>query len=331
MFEFEISVIVPVYNVEKYLDKCVRSLLNQKFAYNYEIILVNDGSTDSSGNIEDKYAMEHSMLKVLHKKNGGLSSARNYGLRYARGKYITFVDSDDYVSDDYLSALHSMAMKYDADIVLTQICLMTEDEAEKYHKEEIETELIDNKEAFWEVYIQKRVSWSACGKLIKKEILNKHKFPDGYYEDSASMYLFLDEAERVVVSDLRNNYHYIRREGSITASRLSEKHMRIFEVCDEIENYLKNNYIEWEYLSALIYQNAVLQLLTRINMGNDEYKNIFRKALKKSRKNIMKIISKKKLGIKTKYYAAVLCTSPTIFKLQRNLMIKMKIIKGDWV
>nr|WP_288720415.1 glycosyltransferase [uncultured Blautia sp.] len=331
MFEFEISVIVPVYNVEKYLDKCVRSLLNQKFAYNYEIILVNDGSTDSSGNIADKYAMEHSMLKVLHKKNGGLSSARNYGLRYARGKYITFVDSDDYVSDDYLSALHSMAMKYDADIVLTQICLMTEDEAEKYHKEEIETELIDNKEAFWEVYIQKRVSWSACGKLIKKEILNKHKFPDGYYEDSASMYLFLDEAERVVVSDLRNNYHYIRREGSITASRLSEKHMRIFEVCDEIENYLKNNYIEWEYLSALIYQNAVLQLLTRINMGNDEYKNIFRKALKKSRKNIMKIISKKKLGIKTKYYAAVLCTSPTIFKLQRNLMIKMKIIKGDWV
>lgn len=331
MFEFEISVIVPVYNVEKYLDKCVRSLLNQKFAYNYEIILVNDGSTDSSGNIADKYAMEHSMLKVLHKKNGGLSSARNYGLRYARGKYITFVDSDDYVSDDYLSALHSMAMKYDADIVLTQICLMTEDEAKKYHKEEIETELIDNKEAFWEVYIQKKVSWSACGKLIKKEILNKHKFPDGYYEDSASMYLFLDEAERVVVSDLRNNYHYIRREGSITASRLSEKHMRIFEVCDEIENYLKNNYIEWEYLSALIYQNAVLQLLTRINMGNDEYKNIFRKALKKSRKNIMKIISKKKLGIKTKYYAAVLCTSPTIFKLQRNLMIKMKIIKGDWV
>ena len=242
MFEFEISVIVPVYNVEKYLYKCVRSLLNQKFAYNYEIILVNDGSTDSSGNIADKYAMEHSMLKVLHKKNGGLSSARNYGLRYARGKYITFVDSDDYVSDDYLSALHSMAMKYDADIVLTQICLMTEDEAEKYHKEEIETELIDNKEAFWEVYIQKKVSWSACGKLIKKEILNKHKFPDGYYEDSASMYLFLDEAERVVVSDLRNNYHYIRREGSITASRLSEKHMRIFEVCDEIENYLKNNY-----------------------------------------------------------------------------------------
>lgn len=331
MFEFEISVIVPVYNVEKYLDKCVRSLLNQKFAYNYEIILVNDGSTDSSGNIADKYAMEHSRLKVLHKKNGGLSSARNYGLRYARGKYITFVDSDDYVSDDYLSALHSMAMKYDADIVLTQICLMTEDEAEKYHKEEIETKLIDNKEAFWEVYIQKRVSWSACGKLIKKEILNKHKFPDGYYEDSASMYLFLDEAERVVVSDLRNNYHYIRREGSITASRLSEKHMRIFEVCDEIENYLKNNYIEWEYLSALIYQNAVLQLLTRINMSNDEYKNIFRKVLKKSRKNIMKIISKKKLGIKTKYYAAVLCTSPTIFKLQRNLMIKMKIIKGDWV
>ena len=73
------------------------------------------------------------------------------------------------------------------------------------------------------------------------------------------MYLFLDEANKIVVTDLRNNYHYIRRDGSITASNLSEKHMRIFEVCNEIEAYLKKNYSEWEYLSALIYQNAVLQ------------------------------------------------------------------------
>ena len=175
------------------------------------------------------------------------------------------------------------------------------------------------------------MSWSACAKLIKKEILDKYKFPDGYYEDSASMYLFLDEANKIVVTDLRNNYHYIRRDGSITASNLLEKHMRIFEVCNEIEAYLKKNYSEWEYLSALIYQNAVLQLITRINMNNTEYKQIFKKTVAISRKNLIRIISCRKLSIKTKYYATVLCTNPTIFRWQRNFMIKMKIIKGDWV
>ena len=331
MCEVEISVIVPIYNIENYLDKCINSLLNQNFDHKYEVILVDDGSTDKSGIIADGYGMESGIIKVLHKKNGGLSSARNYGLMYAQGKYITFVDSDDYVSVNYLRDLYSVSMKYNAEIVLTKICLMTEEETEKYHREEIKTELIDNRDAFWQVYIQKKVSWSACAKLIKKNILDKHEFPNGYYEDSASMYLFLDEAKRIVVTDLRNNYHYIRRVGSITASSLSEKHMRIFEVCDEIQTYLKNNYSEWEYLSTLIYQNAVLQLITRINMSNTEYKEIFKKTITISRKNLKKIISNKKIGIKTKYYAVVLCTNPTIFRWQRNFMIKLKIVKCDWV
>lgn len=331
MFEVEISVIVPIYNIENYLEKCINSLLSQNFDYKYEIILVDDGSTDGSGAIADKYGLEYNIIKVLHKENGGLSSARNYGLMHAQGKYVTFVDSDDYVSADYLKDLYFISMKYDAEIVLTKICLMTEEETQKYHKEEIETKLINNREAFWQVYIQKKVSWSACAKLIEKEILDKHKFPDGYYEDSASMYLFLDDANKIVVTDLRNNYHYIRRDGSITASNLSEKHMRIFEVCNEIEVYLKKNYSEWEYLSTLIYQNAVLQLITRINMSNTEYKQIFKKTVAISRKNLIRIISSRKLSIKTKYYATVLCTNPTIFRWQRNIMIKMKIIKGDWV
>lgn len=331
MSEIVISVIVPVYNVEYYLNKCVDSLLNQEFSHSYEIILVDDGSTDESGKIADNYQNTNTIIKSVHKTNGGLSSARNFGMTYAEGEYITFVDSDDYVSNTYLKDLYSKAIENNADIVLTKISLMTEEESKKIHPEMISTQVIDGKEAFWKVYIQKIVSWSACAKLMRKDILEKHKFPDGYYEDSASMYLYLSETDNIVIVDLRNNYHYIRREGSITASKLSQKHMRIFEVCDEIRQYLKHTYSGWEYMSALIYQNAVLQLITRIEMSREEYKNIFNKAVKISRKNLWSILKNNRIGLATKYYAIMLSTNPFIFRTQRLLLVKLKIIKGDWV
>ena len=102
----EISIIVPVYNVEKYLKKCVKSILNQTLD-NYEVILVDDGSTDSSGDICERLQSEDNRIKVFHKKNGGLSDARNYGVRYSSGKYITFIDSDDYIRKDYLEILYN--------------------------------------------------------------------------------------------------------------------------------------------------------------------------------------------------------------------------------
>lgn len=331
MGEIVISVIVPIYNVEQYLSKCIDSLLGQQINYSYEIILVDDGSTDKSGKIADNYGENNENIKSVHKPNGGLSSARNFGMTFAKGEYITFVDSDDYVSDTYLKDLYSKAIENSADIVLTKISLMTEEESKITFPENISTQVIDGKEAFWKVYIQKIVSWSACAKLIKKNILEKYKFPDGYYEDSASMYKYFSETDKIVITDLRNNYHYIRREGSITASKLSQKHMRIFEVCDEITDYLKQTYHDWEYMSALIYQNAVLQLITRIGMQKEDYKNIFNKAVKISRRNLLKILMNNKIGMATKYYAVMLSTNPVIFKIQRSLLIKLKIIKGDWV
>lgn len=330
MEEIQVSVIVPIYNVELYIKKCVDSLLNQNFDFAYEIILVDDGSTDNSSVITNSYANKYSIVKSLHKENGGLSSARNYGLKNAKGKFITFVDSDDYVSATYLSDLYSKMQEYKADIVLTKIELVTEEEAKNKHSEYIQTELIDGKEAFWKVYIQKVVSWSACAKLMKKEILDKHIFPDGYYEDSASMYLYLSETDRIVIADLRNNYHYIRRDGSITASRLSNKHMRIFEVCDEISEYINSHYESKKYISTLIYQNAVLQLLTRIRMDKREYASIFNKSIEMSRRNVFHILTDRNVGLSTKCYSILLCTSPFVFRLCRNTLVKLKLIKGGW-
>lgn len=112
----EISIIIPIYNVEKYLHRCIESILAQTFT-NYELILVDDGSPDNCGKICDEYALKDSRIIVIHKENGGVSSARNIGLKHAKGKYIVFCDSDDYIQDDYLDVLYNSMKSEDVDLV----------------------------------------------------------------------------------------------------------------------------------------------------------------------------------------------------------------------
>ena len=121
-----ISVIVPVYNVEKYLRKCLDSILNQTYQ-NFEVILVNDGSTDDSGKICNEYALRNPVIKAFHKKNGGLSEARNYGVVYAKGEYVTFIDSDDYIDYHYLERMKKALNLSNADIVIVGQIDETED------------------------------------------------------------------------------------------------------------------------------------------------------------------------------------------------------------
>ena len=110
-----ISIVVPIYNVEKYLEKCINSIIIQTYK-NIEIILVNDGSTDSSGKICDIYLKKDKRIKVIHKKNGGLSDARNVGIENAKGKYIAFIDSDDFIDSDFIEILYNLIIEYNADV-----------------------------------------------------------------------------------------------------------------------------------------------------------------------------------------------------------------------
>ena len=124
-----ISVIIPIYKVEAYLDRCVRSILSQSYQ-NLEIILVDDGSPDQCGKMCDDFAALDSRIRVFHKENGGLSDARNYGVEYANGKYIAFIDSDDYVESHYVEYLHDLIVSNDADIA--SCCMVkTEGDTEK--------------------------------------------------------------------------------------------------------------------------------------------------------------------------------------------------------
>ena len=130
-----ISIIIPVYNVEKHLKKCVDSVLVQSYN-NIEVILIDDGSTDKSGNICDKLALSDSRIVVKHKKNGGLSSARNMGIDEAKGEYITFIDSDDVISEDYIEYLYKNLIDNDSDISIGNICVSYFEKRERNSKED---------------------------------------------------------------------------------------------------------------------------------------------------------------------------------------------------
>lgn len=164
----KISIIVPVYNVEKYLEKCVRSILAQTFT-DFELILVDDGSPDSSGAMCDQFAEQDQRVKVIHKENGGLSDARNAGIEIATGEYLGFVDSDDYIADDMYELLYTNIVKEDADLSICGIYDVYEG------KEPVEKQqqyiVLDKVAAMKMILEAKVVSVHAVNKLYKKKFL----------------------------------------------------------------------------------------------------------------------------------------------------------------
>ena len=209
-----ISVVVPVYNVEKYLRKCVDSIIEQDFE-DYEIVLVDDGSPDACGSICDQYASDNKNVVVVHKPNGGLSDARNAGVQNASGEYIVFVDSDDYVDRDYLSTLWHLHEQHGAEITFSAAIKETEGQTKRAEPDGIKTESLSRTEAQAMILNGEVIGTSACGKLIKREICEKHPFPKGkLMEDLLTVYYMLEEVDSVSITT-KGTYHYVQHGNSI--------------------------------------------------------------------------------------------------------------------
>ncbi|MBE6024728.1 MAG: glycosyltransferase [Cellulosilyticum sp.] len=210
-----ISVIVPVYNVEKYLDRCVESILAQTFN-EYELILVDDGSTDGSGVICDRYAELDNRIRVIHKENGGLSDARNVGTENAKGEYVTYIDSDDCVHNQYLELLHYSITKYNADISLCNLKLF-------YEGDDIDlTGPVDSINTCYEAQEALNLMLSgaihgssACGMLIPMDLARNTLFPiNKYHEDDYTSFKYYLGSEKVANVDACL-YFYLQRRNSI--------------------------------------------------------------------------------------------------------------------
>ena len=209
-----ISIIVPVYNVEEYLAECVDSLLSQDYE-SIEIILVDDGSLDRCGRICDEYANTYTNIVTLHKANGGLSDARNFGMRYAKGDLICFVDSDDYVSENYISHLYEAIESTDSDLAISWFKCVFDYEGNKNNEPIKGLKKVSSKECLEKLLYQDGVETSAWGKLYKKKLLSGLEYPKGkLYEDIPVTVETIIRAESVSI--IRNvDYYYRQRRNSI--------------------------------------------------------------------------------------------------------------------
>lgn len=213
----KVSIIVPVYNVEKYLEKCVDSLVNQTYC-NIEIILIDDGSTDSSGSLCDKYAEKYTNVFAYHKKNGGLSDARNVGLSKVTGEYVSFVDSDDWISTHMIEKMVNALHKFDAQIACCDYFVVEEDYIDRSVKLSGEIHCRETHDALKVLLLNTRVGSFVWNKLFSSRILINEKFPVGRcFEDAFVMHNWFKKAARVAFVE-EQLYYYYQRETSISHS-----------------------------------------------------------------------------------------------------------------
>ena len=274
-----ISVIVPVYKVEKYLEECIDSILFQTFA-DYELILIDDGSPDRCGEICDWYAKKDKRIKVIHQENKGLSAARNAGLDIAESDYITFIDSDDIVSIHYLEDLYQSLCLYNADITVCNIeDFSTEIEFERNGLLKNKFCLMSNKDAVFSLYSENvdRIFSSAWGKLYKKELFEKIRFPiSKIFEDQFVIPIIFYNSKKVIWID-KKLYGYRQREGSIIRSGFSLKHYDDIEAMENCITYFESVF-EFEIVeSAKLKKKSLLAYYSLLSRKAGIYQNLPKK------------------------------------------------------
>lgn len=241
----KVSVVVPFYNVGQYIEKCLESLVNQTLE-DIEIILVNDGSQDNSYQKVKEYQQKYPhKIKCYEKPNGGLGDARNFGINYATGEYIAFLDSDDYIESTMYEEMYQMAKQENADMVECDFWW----EYSKKKREDIGTEYLNQKDMMEKARV---VAWN---KLIKTEIYQKHleaRFSVGLrYEDVEGFYKILPYINKVAY--VRKCFiHYIQRQGSISNTQ-NKRNEDIFQVLDNVIDYYKRNNLCDEFKEQLEY------------------------------------------------------------------------------
>ncbi|RNL45780.1 glycosyltransferase family 2 protein [Paraeggerthella hongkongensis] len=212
-----ISVVVPVYNVEKYVGKCIESILNQSYK-SFELLLIDDGSTDGSAAICKKACERDPRIKYFYKQNGGLSDARNFGLERIRGAYVSFIDSDDWVERNYLEYLHDSIKLKDSDIATCVFMLCRENGKKPWKRIAEQPIVLSSREALLSLLFDDMINVSANGKLLRSSLFADIRFPLGKkYEDVGTTYKLIQLADSVAVGGAPL-YNYVMRESSITHS-----------------------------------------------------------------------------------------------------------------
>ncbi|WP_022757258.1 glycosyltransferase family 2 protein [Butyrivibrio fibrisolvens] len=305
MNDILVSVIVPIYNVEDYLPKCIDSIICQTYK-NIEIILVDDGSPDSCGQICENYKKKDSRIKVIHKENGGLSDARNAGICRAKGSYYVFIDSDDYIHERMIETLVEGVVSTGADIAVCSFKNVKEDEIIDIHSGintgsyKLISEDIDRLSYFYgDKYTEFTVAWN---KIYPASFFKEIKYPKGkIHEDEFTTYKLLELAKKIAYIDVPL-YYYVSRSSSIMGEEFSLKRLhRLDAISERMDHYLFLGKYDWYEKNLFLYRIFYVRYYKAVQkpkMDIDILKEYFKTYKKSVLKNILKtnISIKKKLG-----------------------------------
>lgn len=279
----EISVIVPVYKVEPYLDRCVRSILNQTFT-DFELILVDDGSPDQCPQMCDEWAKKDERIRVIHKENGGASAARNAGLDAACGRYIEFIDSDDWVDCEIMEYLYTL-LKNHPQAQIAQCEWMTvksESEMAKTGEKDEKIEIWDKKKMldyFYRVNGE-RSNNAIWNKLIQAELLRNFRFSGAICEDVEANLYFFSKTDFMVVSNRQCYYYFVNNEG-LTRSYFKMKDLDYLTAMDRIVERTKKEYPEYLQYAEFYRKRVNFTLLSKMTLRGYDRKNVKMKEIKK--------------------------------------------------
>lgn len=276
-----LSIIIPVYNSDKFLDKCILSVLKQSFT-DFEVILVDDGSNDSSLNICEKYSAIDDRIKVFHKANGGLVSARKYGALRSSGDFIGYVDSDDYIDQDYYERLVNAQMLSGADIVCCGYKNVLGDQVTEFHNQ-IETGTYNTKDILSKSlysghFYQYGILPLIWNKIYRRDILAKNQLsvPEAIVvgEDAAVVYPSICDASKITIID-SSGYNYIRHPGSLTTQMKSDEISRVQVLTDYLEKSFKDRGV-WDEMapSLQVYKNFITAVTDTRYLDTDKDKEI---------------------------------------------------------
>lgn len=262
-----LSIIIPAYNVDKYLEKCLQSVLNQE-SIDYEIIIINDGSTDLTLKIAKTFEKKYSNIIVIDQKNKGIAEARNIGIKNARGKYISFIDSDDYILPDLYKNIFTV-LKEDFDIACFDFLRVNEGENIKLNNEKVKISTLNNEQAM-KAYLSNEISSYLWDKIYNVKLFkeNNIKFPaNRLYEDLRTSYELMEKSNKIIKTNIKG-YAYIQRDGSITKS-IVEKNLNDFseeyiKVLDSIESNYNIKSSKELIAYKVIKYNAIIRMKQKL-------------------------------------------------------------------
>ncbi len=308
-----ISVIVPIYRVEEYLCQCIDSIIKQTY-HNLEIILVDDGSPDNCGAICDDYAKKDDRIRVIHKKNGGLSDARNVGIDIAQGDYLSFIDSDDYVSEDYIAYLYTLLISNDADMSICGHISFQDGKEIDVQSREVVLRILNQIE-FFEGFMYDKYASYAWAKLYKKEIFQRLRYPNTPSEDVAIIHKVVSKSDKIAYKNGAKYFYRVRKNSLSSWYEFSEKKLEFLDINQALCHFVLKKYPQLKSATSSLLARNYCTVLRELYNSHSYNECTEKKLVYNVKKNATLSLKDGHISIKQKICILSVCVHPSIFKL----------------